>query len=109
EGELSKLEQELQQAKFQLLQFDSTVARLRTDCSGYEVDQKTSVHRHDALAQELEQVRQQSASAGQLAGELEVRVEEALAEKSRAHNEVVAAQQTTSTLTGEFREAQRTP
>src|SRR5690606_30242777 len=77
EGELSKLEQELQQAKFQLLQLDSTVARLRTDCSGYEVDQKTSVHKHDALAQELEQVRQQSTSAAQLASELEVRVEEA--------------------------------
>ena len=107
EGELSKLEQELQQAKFQLLQLDSTVARLRTDCSGYEVDQKTSVHKHDALAQELEQVRQQSTSAAQLASELEVRVEEALAEKSRAHNEVVSAQQTIATLTGEFREAQR--
>lgn len=107
EGELSKLEQELQQAKFQLLQLDSTVARLRTDCSGYEVDQKTSVHKHDALAQELEQVRQQSTSAAQLASELEVRVEEALAEKSRAHNEVVSAQQIIATLTGEFREAQR--
>jgi chromosome segregation protein len=34
EGELTKLEQDLQQAKFQLLQFDSTVARLRTDCFG---------------------------------------------------------------------------
>lgn len=107
EGELSKVEQELQQAKFQLLQLDSTVARLRTDCSGYEVDQKTSAHRHDALAQELEQVRQQQAAAAQLAAELDTRVEEALAEKSRAHNEVVAAQQTISTLTGEFREAQR--
>ena len=42
EGELSKLEQELQQAKFELLQVESTVARLRTDCSGYEVEQKTS-------------------------------------------------------------------
>jgi chromosome segregation protein len=39
EGELSKLEQELQQAKFQLLTLESTVARLRTDCSAYEVDQ----------------------------------------------------------------------
>ena len=43
EGELSKQEQELQQAKFDLLQLESTVARLRTDCSGYEVDSKTSV------------------------------------------------------------------
>lgn len=107
EGELSKLEQELQQAKFQLLQLDSTVARLRTDCSGYEVDQKTSVHRHDALAQELEQLRQQHAGAGQAVAELNIRVEESLAEKSRAHNEVTAAQQTIADLTKEFREAQR--
>src|SRR5580704_14496246 len=57
EGELSKTEQELQQAKFHLLQLESTVARLRTDCSGYEVDQKTSALRHDALAQEIAQVR----------------------------------------------------
>ena len=58
EGELTKLEQDLNQAKFQLLQIDSTVARLRTDCSGYEVDQKTSVHKHDSLAQDLDGVRQ---------------------------------------------------
>ena len=107
EGELSKLEQELQQAKFQLLQFESTVARLRTDCSGYEVDQKTSAHRHDALAQELESVRQQQAAAAQVAAELEARAEASLAEKSRANNESVIAQQSITDLTREFREAQR--
>ena len=107
EGELTKLEQELQQAKFQLLQLESTVARLRTDCSGYEVDQKTSVHRHDMLAQELEGMRQQQAAAQQVVAELEARVEEALAEKARAHNESVTAQQTITDLTREFREGQR--
>ncbi|MEO6003528.1 MAG: chromosome segregation protein SMC, partial [Opitutus sp.] len=107
EGELTKLEQELQHSKFQLLQLESTVARLRTDCSGYEVDQKTSVHRHDMLAQELEGVRQQQIAAAQQVAELEARVEEALAEKSRAHNESVSAQQTITDLTREFREAQR--
>ena len=107
EGELTKLEQELQQGKFQLLQLESTVARLRTDCSGYEVDQKTSVHRHDMLAQELEGVRQQQAAAAQLVAELEARVEEALAEKSRAHNDSVVAQQVITDLTREFRDAQR--
>ncbi len=107
EGELSKIEQELQQAKFQLLQLESTVARLRTDCSGYEVDQKTSVHKHDSLAQELEGVRQQQVAASQVAAELEARLEQALAEKSRAHNESVAAQQAITDLTREFREAQR--
>jgi chromosome segregation protein len=107
EGELTKLEQELNQAKFGLLQFESTVARLRTDCSGYEVDQKTSLHKHDSLAQELEGVRQQRAAAAQLAAEIDARLEEAQAEKSRSHNESVTAQQTITDLTREFREAQR--
>ena len=107
EGELTKLEQELQQAKFHLLQLESTVARLRTDCSGYEVDQRTSVHKHETLAQELEGVRQQQTAAAQVAAELEARVEEALAEKSRAHNESVSAQQAITDLTREFRDAQR--
>jgi chromosome segregation protein len=107
EGELSKLEQELNQSKFELLQMESTVARLRTDCSGYEVDQKTSVHKHDSLAQELEGVRQQQSAAAQMVAEAAARTEEALAEKSRAHNEAVAAQQTITDLTKEFREAQR--
>ena len=107
EGELSRLEQELNQAKFHLLQLESTVARLRTDCSGYEVDQKTSAHKHDSLAQELEGVRQQQAAAAQLAAETEVRTEEAMAEKSRANSETVSAQQIIADLTREFREAQR--
>jgi chromosome segregation protein len=107
EGELTKLEQELQQAKFHLLQLESTVARLRTDCSGYEVDQKTSVHRHDMLAQDIEGIRQQQVAAAQLAAELESRVETALAEKSRAHNDSVTAQQVITDLTRDFREAQR--
>ncbi len=107
EGELTKLEQELNQSKFQLLQLESTVARLRTDCSSYEVDQKTSVHRHDSLAQELEGVRQQQAAAAQLAAEIDARVEEALAEKARANTDIGVAQQAITDLTREFREAQR--
>nr|HPO01349.1 AAA family ATPase [Opitutaceae bacterium] len=63
EGELGKLEQDLQQAKFNLLQLESSVARLRTDCSGYEVDQKTSVHKHESLAQDIEAIRQQQSAA----------------------------------------------
>jgi chromosome segregation protein len=107
DGELSKLEQDLQQAKFHLLQLESTVARLRTDCSGYEVDQKTSALRHDALAQELGEVRTQQAAAARAAGEFNTHVEEAQAAKSRAHNEAQAAQQTLADLTREFRDAQR--
>ncbi|MDP3072111.1 MAG: chromosome segregation protein SMC [Opitutaceae bacterium] len=107
EGELGKLEQELNQAKFHLLQLESTVARLRTDCSGYEVDQKTSAHKHDSLAQELDGVRAQVAAAEQLAAETEARAEEATVAKSRANGEAATAQQAITDLTREFREAQR--
>jgi len=107
EGELSKLEQELQQSKFQLLTLESTVARLRTDCSAYEVDQKTSVHKHDSLVQEIEGVRQQQSAATQVAAEYEARVEEALTAKSRANQESADTQQAIVNLTREFRESQR--
>ncbi len=107
EGELTKLEQDLNQAKFQLLQLESTVARLRTDCSGYEVDQKTSVHKHESLAQELEGVRVQQGEMNQIAEEAAARVETSLAEKSRAQGESATAQQAIADLTREFREAQR--
>lgn len=107
EGELSKHEQELQQAKFQLLQHESTVARLRTDTTSYEVDQKTSAQRHDAMAQEIEGMRAQQSAATAALAEVEARVEEAMVEKSRAHQEVNDAQQEISDLTKEFREAQR--
>jgi len=107
EGELSKLEQELQQSKFQLLTLESSVARLRTDCSSYEVDQKTSVHKHDSLVGEIEGVRQQQAAAAQMAAEYEARVEESLSAKSRASQESAEAQQAIVKLTGDFREAQR--
>ena len=107
EGRLTKLEQELQEAKFQLLQFESTVARLRTDCSGYEVDQKTSAHRHDALAHDLGDIRRQHDAASKIAAEQSARVETALAEKTRVHEAAAAAQQALTDLTREFREAQR--
>ena len=94
DGELTRLEQELNQAKFELLQMESTVARLRTDCSGYEVDQKTSVHKHDLLAQDLAGVREQREAAARVAAECEARVEEALAavEEARAARDTVRGQ-----------------
>ena len=107
EAELSKLEHELHQTKFQLLQFESNVARLRTDCSSYEVDQKTSAHRHESVAGELEQVRQQQSSVTQLAAELNARVEEATVAKARAHHETQDVQIEIGELTRAFREAQK--
>ncbi|MBC8040186.1 MAG: chromosome segregation protein SMC [Opitutaceae bacterium] len=107
EGELTKIEQELQQTKFKLLQFESNVARLRTDCSSYEVDQKTSAHRHESVAGELEQLRQQQSAAAQQLSELTARVEEATVTKARAHQETQDVQIQIGDLTKEFREAQK--
>lgn len=107
EGRLTKLDQELQQAKFELLQLESTVTRLRTDCSGYEVEQKTSVHRHEALERDLIQVRAEQEAAQRAAAEYAARLETEIADKSRIHNEATAAQQALADLTKDFREAQR--
>jgi chromosome segregation protein len=107
EGELSKLEQELNQARFQLLQLESTVARLRTDCSGYEVEQKTSVHKHDLLAADLGQVRAQQEQAAQAVAAAAERAGTADAARQGAQQEAAAAQQAITDLTKEFRESQR--
>ena len=107
EAESTKLEQELQQTKFQILQFESNVARLRTDCSSYEVDQKTSAHRHESVANELESLRQQQSSAAQQLSELNARVEEATVAKARAHQETQDVQIQIGDLTREFRDGQK--
>ncbi len=107
EGELHRLEQDLQQAKFQLLQLESTVARLRSDCTGHEVDQKTSAQRHDALVAEIAAVHEQQAAVRQAATDLTAKAEEAQAARTRLHAESIAAQQVIADLTREFREAQR--
>ena len=107
EGELGRLDRDLQQAKFELLQFDSAVARLRTDASGYEVDQKTSLHRHEALAGDLRQVAGQSELAGRAALEAQEKVKAGQAERSAAEAAAAEAQQAVAGLTREFRELQR--
>jgi chromosome segregation protein len=108
DGELGKLDRELQQAKFELLQFDSAVARLRTESSGHEVDQKTSIHRHEALAGDLRQAAEQAVAAARGAAEAAARAEEALGAGSRANDAAAAAQQAVAEATREFREVQRT-
>jgi chromosome segregation protein len=107
EGELSRQEQQLQQAKGDLLQLESTLARLRTDCSGYEVEAKTSVVRHDELAVQMAEVHQTMAAATTRAGEEQQRLESARVAQSRAHNEVQAAQHALQEATQRFREGQR--
>ena len=108
DAELSKFEQELSQTKFQVLQFESNVARLRTDTTGYEVDQKTSAQRHDAVAADVEAVRVQQQSAAQQLSEIQARVEEAQVAKARAQSESQDLQIQIGELTKEFREAQKT-
>jgi len=108
EGELRRLEQELQQAKFELLQLDSAVARLRTDSSGFEVDQKTSIHRHDALAADLRRASEEARAAASAAAEAACRSQETLAAKLGADESAAAAQLGVADATRDFREVQRT-
>ena len=107
EGELSRLDRELQQAKFELLQFDSAVARLRTEASGYEVDQKTSIHRHEALAGELRQVALQAEAANKTALDAIEKVKATQADRVGAESASLEAQQAVTTLTRDFRDLQR--
>jgi chromosome segregation protein len=107
EGKVGKFDQDLQQARFELLQLESTVARLRTDCSGYEVEQKTSQHRHDSLAVELAQVKREEEAAAAALAALARRLAEATSAQAQANEALGAAQASVSDLTGEFRDAQR--
>jgi len=107
EGELTKAEQQLSQEKFQLLQVESTVARLRTDSSGLEVDARTSQHKFDQLSQELAQLRTAVESAASALAEASQKVQEARTVQSRATNDAQAAQASLQEATQKFRDAQR--
>jgi chromosome segregation protein len=107
EGELSKLDRDLQQAKFELLQIDSTVARLRTESSGHEVDQKTSIHRHEALAAEVKLLADQAEASDKAALEALAKAEEALTGKTSSTEAAGVAQQAVLDATAAFRESQR--
>jgi chromosome segregation protein len=107
EGELTRAEQQLSQEKFHLLQLESTVARLRTDSSGLEVDARTSQHKFDTLSQELDQLRSAVEGAASALAEASQKVQEARIEQSRVNNEAQAAQAVLQETTQKFREAQR--
>jgi chromosome segregation protein len=107
EGELTKAEQQLSQEKFHLLQLESTVARLRTDSSGLEVDARTSQHKFDTLSQELDQLRSAVEGAASALAEASQKVQDARIEQSRANNDAQAAQSALQEITQKFREAQR--
>jgi chromosome segregation protein len=107
EGEMARGEQQLEQAKFDLLQLESTMTRLRIDCSGYEVESNTRVVRHGELAAQLAEARQAQGAAAARAGEERQRLEASHVAQSRAHNEVQAAQHTLQETTQHFRDGQR--
>src|SRR6478736_1996695 len=107
EGDMTRLEQQLSQEKFHLLQIESVVARLRTDSSGLEVDARTSQHKYDTLSQELDQLRSAVEGAIAALAEASQKVQEARAEQSRANEAAHTAQATLQEITGKFREAQR--
>jgi chromosome segregation protein len=107
EAELSKLDEELKQTKFSLLQMESTIARLRTDTTSFEVDQQTSIQRHELLDQQIAASREEQAAAEQRVSEITIRLEETKVSKARLDEEAGTARETISSLTSEFREAQR--
>lgn len=108
EAELSQLDDELKQTKFKLLQMESTIARLRTDTTSYEVDQKTSVQRHELLEQQITLTREEQEAAAQRVAEVAARLEEAKTSRTQLDGEASAARETIARLTSQFREAQRT-
>jgi chromosome segregation protein len=107
EGALSQLERDLQQAKFEMLQFESTIARLRSDNLAHEVEGRTTAHRHDALAQELGEARKQHEALAASIVHIAAAVEKALSEQLRAQGEAAASQEALLLLTRDFKEAQR--
>lgn len=107
DGELTTLDEELKQTKFSLLQMESTIARLRTDTTGYEVEQRTSVQRHDLLMQQFESAQQEQVAVVRMGEEIDLRAEEAMQEKSKFEQESQAIQQKIAETTREFREGQR--
>ncbi len=107
EGELSRLEQQVQREKFQLLELESKVARLRTDCSALEVDQKTAVARHEQLQGDMAGAMAQREEATVALEQFRVVAATARSTVQTLQQEVVDAQKGVQECTGNFREAQR--
>jgi len=107
EAELTKLDEELKQTKFTLLQMESTIARLRTDTTSYEVDQRTSAQRHELLELQIRTTQEEYTAAEQRVAEIAQRLESARTSKAQLEGEATTARETISSLTAQFREAQR--
>ncbi len=107
EGELNRLEQLVQKEKFQLLELESRVARLRTDCSALEVDQKTAVARHEQLQGDMAGAMAQREEATASLEMLRVAAASARSAVQTVQQEVADAQRGVQETTGKFRDAQR--
>jgi chromosome segregation protein len=107
ESELTQLEDELKKTKFDLLQMESTIARLRTDATSYEVEQKTSVQRHELLEQQIAGAREEQSAAEARSQELGQQLAKAQESHRQLEAEAGTARETISSLTGDFRSAQR--
>ena len=78
-----------------------------TDCTGHEIEQKTSARRHESLTADLTAAKDVHVAAAKAADELNARFVEATESRAALHSESIAAQQAIFDLTREFREAQR--
>ncbi len=107
EGELTRLEQLVQKEKFQLLELESKVARLRTDCSALEVDQKTAVARHEQLQADMAGAMAQREEATANLEQLRVAAASARSTVQTVQQEVAEAQKGVQETTAKFREGQR--
>jgi chromosome segregation protein len=107
DGEISKLEQDVQKGRFALLSAESRVARFRTDSSALEVEQRTSAARHDQLSHDAAAANAARDEAAATIATLRARLDAALKTATGAQGEVAAAQQEVVSLTSRFREAQR--
>lgn len=107
EGELTRLEQLVQKEKFQLLELESRVARLRTDCSALEVDQKTAVARHEQLQGDMAGAMAQREEATAALEQLRVAAATARSAVQTVQQEVADAQKGLQETTSKFRDAQR--
>jgi chromosome segregation protein len=107
EGELARLDQLVQKEKFQLLELESRVARLRTDCSALEVDQKTAVARHEQLQGDMAGAMAQREEATANLEQLRVAAATARSAVQTVQQEVADAQRGVQETTARFRDAQR--
>jgi chromosome segregation protein len=100
---LSAREQALQQQKQQLLEVESSVSRLRSNCTTLEIDQKTFQSRHAALAEDIFLVEQELQVIDKQLSEFQQVLKEHAAEKASLEAEMLVGRESVQVLTQRFR------